>query len=35
MGTGLAMADWMRARQLPVEFIDLPARVASGDAAGS
>ena len=35
MGTGLAMADWMRARQLPVEFIDLPARIATGDAAGS
>jgi NADH pyrophosphatase NudC (nudix superfamily) len=27
MGTGLAMADWMRARNLPVEFIDLPARI--------
>jgi len=24
-GTGYAMADWMRARNLPVEFIDLPA----------
>jgi NAD+ diphosphatase len=23
-GTGYAMADWMRARGLPVEFIDLP-----------
>ncbi len=23
-GTGLAMADWMRARQLPVEFMDGP-----------
>lgn len=23
MGTGLALADWMRARGLPVEFIDL------------
>ncbi len=26
-GTGQAMADWMRARQLPVEFIDLPSSV--------
>jgi NADH pyrophosphatase NudC (nudix superfamily) len=25
-GTGYAMADWMRARGLAVEFIDLPAR---------
>jgi NAD+ diphosphatase len=25
MGTGYAMADWMRARGLAVEFIDLPA----------
>ncbi len=25
-GTGYAMADWMRARGLEVEFIDLPAR---------
>jgi NADH pyrophosphatase NudC (nudix superfamily) len=24
MGTGLAMADWMRARGLPVEFLPLP-----------
>jgi NADH pyrophosphatase NudC (nudix superfamily) len=23
-GTGYAMADWMRARGLPVEFIDMP-----------
>ena len=23
-GTGYAMADWMRARNLPVEFVDLP-----------
>jgi NADH pyrophosphatase NudC (nudix superfamily) len=23
-GTGYAMADWMRARDLPVEFVDLP-----------
>jgi NAD+ diphosphatase len=28
MGTGLAMADWMRARNLPVEFIDLPVQSA-------
>jgi NADH pyrophosphatase NudC (nudix superfamily) len=26
LGTGLAMADWMRARGLPVEFLPLPAR---------
>ncbi len=25
-GTGLAVADWMRARGLPVEFVDLPIR---------
>ena len=25
-GTGLAVADWMRARGLPVEFVDLPVR---------
>jgi len=25
-GTGYAMADWMRARGLPVEFIELPRR---------
>ena len=25
-GTGLAVADWMRARGLPVEFVDLPPR---------
>ena len=25
-GTGLAVADWMRARGLPVEFVDLPRR---------
>ena len=25
MGTGLAMADWMRARGLPVEFLPFPA----------
>ena len=24
LGTGLAMADWMRARGLPVEFLPLP-----------
>ena len=24
-GTGLAVADWMRARDLPFEFVDLPA----------
>jgi NADH pyrophosphatase NudC (nudix superfamily) len=24
LGTGLAMADWMRARGLPVEFLHLP-----------
>lgn len=29
-GTGYAMADWMRARDLPVEFIDLP-RMPSPD----
>lgn len=23
-GTGYALADWMRARQLPIEFIDFP-----------
>jgi NADH pyrophosphatase NudC (nudix superfamily) len=26
-GTGYAMADWMRARGLPVEFIELPAEM--------
>lgn len=26
LGTGLAVADWMRARNLPVEFVDLPGR---------
>lgn len=26
LGTGLAVADWMRARGLPVEFLPLPAR---------
>jgi NADH pyrophosphatase NudC (nudix superfamily) len=26
-GTGLAVADWMRARELPFEFVDLPVRV--------
>jgi NADH pyrophosphatase NudC (nudix superfamily) len=26
MGTGLAMADWLRARGLPVEFLPLPAQ---------
>jgi NADH pyrophosphatase NudC (nudix superfamily) len=26
MGTGYAVADWMRARGLPFEFIELPAR---------
>lgn len=25
-GTGMAVADWMRARGLPVEFVDLPVR---------
>ncbi|ODS95021.1 MAG: ADP-ribose pyrophosphatase [Lautropia sp. SCN 69-89] len=25
-GTGLAVADWMRARNLPFEFVDLPLR---------
>jgi len=25
-GTGLAVADWMRARDLPFEFVDLPLR---------
>ncbi|HQY27597.1 MAG TPA: NUDIX domain-containing protein [Burkholderiaceae bacterium] len=25
-GTGLAVADWMRARGLPFEFVDLPVR---------
>jgi len=25
-GTGLAVADWMRARNLPFEFVDLPVR---------
>ena len=36
MGTGLAMADWMRRRGLEVEFMDLPQRPArdGGDAAG-
>ncbi|HLT28350.1 MAG TPA: NUDIX domain-containing protein [Zeimonas sp.] len=29
-GTGLAVADWLRARGLPVEFVDLPRR--TGDA---
>ncbi len=33
-GTGLAMADWMRARNLPVDFIDLPARIARPAAGG-
>jgi NADH pyrophosphatase NudC (nudix superfamily) len=28
-GTGYAVADWMRARGLSVEFIDLPTRTAS------
>lgn len=27
-GTGLAVADWMRARGLPVEFVDLPRRTS-------
>ncbi|MDT3677785.1 MAG: NUDIX domain-containing protein [Burkholderiaceae bacterium] len=27
-GTGLAVADWMRARGLPFEFVDLPRRSA-------
>jgi hypothetical protein len=26
LGTGLAVADWMRARGLAVEFVELPAR---------
>lgn len=26
MGTGLAVADWMRARELPFEFVDFPGR---------
>ncbi len=29
-GTGLAVADWMRARGLPVEFVDLPPRPRDG-----
>jgi NADH pyrophosphatase NudC (nudix superfamily) len=28
LGTGLAMADWMRARGLPVEFLPLPQATA-------
>ena len=28
LGTGLALADWMRARNLTVEFLPLPARSA-------
>src|SRR2546421_684867 len=28
-GTGYAVADWMRARGLPIEFIDLPVRTSS------
>ncbi len=31
-GTGYAMADWMRARGLPVEFIDWPGGSASSNA---
>lgn len=31
-GTGYAVADWMRARGLPVEFVDLPARPAASPA---
>ena len=31
LGTGLAMADWMRARGLPVEFIELPKRVQADE----
>lgn len=32
-GTGLAVADWMRARKLPFEFVDFPGRRRpSGDA---
>lgn len=27
LGTGLAVADWLRARGLPVEFLDSPSRV--------
>jgi NAD+ diphosphatase len=30
-GTGYAMADWMRARGLPVEFIDRPMQSSSTD----
>lgn len=29
-GTGLAVADWMRARNLPFEFVDLPIRPQTG-----
>jgi NADH pyrophosphatase NudC (nudix superfamily) len=28
-GTGYAVADWMKARDLPFEFIDLPPRMSS------
>ncbi|MGA2548986.1 MAG: NUDIX hydrolase [Burkholderiaceae bacterium] len=31
LGTGLAMADWMRSRNLPVEFIDLPERIRADE----
>ena len=30
-GTGYAMADWMRARGLPVEFVDRPVRPADDE----
>ncbi len=30
-GTGLAMADWMRARGLPVSFVDRPLLATDGD----
>lgn len=33
LGTGLAMADWMRARNLPVEFLPLPSVSRKVDAA--
>ena len=32
-GTGYAMADWMRGRGLPVEFVDLPSRTTPEPAA--
>jgi len=33
-GTGLAMADWLRSRGVPVEFIDLPPDVCEPEATG-